>query len=327
MEGYKKRKKNVLVTGGAGFIGSNLVEALLNDDRVEKVRVLDNLSNGFRHNIDEFLSRPDFEFVEGDIRDFNTCVEACKDMDLVSHQAALGSVPRSIKDPITTDKVNIGGTLNMFQAVKETATTKRIVFAASSSTYGDSVGLPKIENKIGKPLSPYAITKYVNELYADVYSKTYEGFEYIGLRYFNVFGPKQDPNGAYAAVIPLFMKAAIEAQSPTINGDGSYSRDFTFVANAVQANIKSLFSDNDAAINEIYNVACGYKTTLNELWGNIRDISGTSVEAVYRDFRKGDIPHSLADISKIKNNLDYELTHRIEEGLQIAFDWYKQNYF
>ena len=232
-----KLKSNILVTGGAGFIGSNLVEALLNDDRVATVRVLDNLSNGFMHNIDEFMDRGDFEFIEGDITDYDTCIKASTGMDLISHQAALGSVPRSIKDPITSDRVNIGGTLNMFQAVRECG-VKRIVFAASSSTYGDSQGLPKVEDKIGKPLSPYAITKYVNELYADVFARTYDNFEYIGLRYFNIFGPKQDPHGAYAAVIPLFMKAAVEGNAPTINGDGTFSRDFTYVPNAVQANIK-----------------------------------------------------------------------------------------
>jgi len=209
------KKKNVLVTGGAGFIGSNLVEALLNDDRVGLVRVLDNLSSGFQKNIEEFLDNENFEFIEGDIRNYDTCLTACQGIDLISHQAALGSVPRSIKDPITSNDVNIGGTLNIFQAVVN-SDVSRVIFAASSSTYGDSVGLPKVEHSIGMPLSPYAITKYVNELYADVFARTYD-FEFIGLRYFNIFGPKQDPNGAYAAVIPLFFKAALENNAPTIN--------------------------------------------------------------------------------------------------------------
>lgn len=315
-------KKNILVTGGAGFIGSNLVAALLADERVHKIRVLDNLSNGFKHNIEEFFGNPLFEFMEGDITDYETCVKACQGMDLVSHQAALGSVPRSIKDPITSDKVNTGGTLNMFTAVKESKVS-RIVFAASSSTYGDSEGLPKIEHTIGKPLSPYAITKYVNELYADVFARTYQGFEYIGLRYFNVFGPKQDPNGAYAAVIPLFMKAAIEHKGPTINGDGSYSRDFTYVDNAVEANICALFSEKEEAVNEIYNVACGDRTTLKELWQHIADISQTTATPTYGPFREGDIPHSLASIAKAKENLGYTGKIKIKEGLKKAFEFYK----
>ena len=314
-------KKNILVTGGAGFIGSNLVEALLNDDRVNKVRVLDNLSNGFLHNIEEFISNPDFEFIEGDITDYDTCVEACKGMDLVSHQAALGSVPRSIKDPITSDRVNIGGTLNMFTAVKD-SNVKRIVFAASSSTYGDSKNLPKVEHIIGKPLSPYAITKYVNELYADVFARTYQNFEYVALRYFNVFGPKQDPNGAYAAVIPLFIKAAINEQSPTINGDGTYSRDFTYVANAVQANIKAMFSDNVDAINQVYNVACGERTTLNELWTYIQDTSKCKVNVEYTENRVGDIPHSLASIDKANALLDYNPHVYVKQGLINTYDWF-----
>lgn len=306
--------KSVLVTGGAGFIGSNLVEALLQDPRVGMVRVLDNLSNGFYHNIEEFIGRDDFEFIEGDIRDYDTCVKACKGMDVVSHQAALGSVPRSIKDPITTDQVNTGGTLNMFNAVKESE-VKRIVFAASSSTYGDSEGLPKVEHIIGKPLSPYAITKYVNELYADVFARTYDSFEYIGLRYFNVFGPKQDPNGAYAAVIPLFMKAAQEGKAPTINGDGSYSRDFTYVENAVQANLLALFTEKEEAVNEIYNVACGERTTLKELWEMICEVHGIDIAPSYGPNRDGDIPHSLADIGKIEKHLNYHAEINVNKGL------------
>ncbi|MDF1694599.1 MAG: SDR family oxidoreductase [Saprospiraceae bacterium] len=320
-------KVNVLITGGAGFIGSNLVKALLNDERVEKVRVLDNLSNGFKHNIEEFLKLSNFEFIEGDIRDYETCKKACKDMDLVSHQAALGSVPRSIKDPRTTDSVNIGGTLNIFQAIRE-CKVKRIVFAASSSTYGDSKGLPKVEHVIGKPLSPYAITKYVNELYADVFARTYNDFEYVGLRYFNVFGPKQDPNGAYAAVIPLFMKAAVENTSPTINGDGEFSRDFTFVDNAVQANIRALFISNekDEVVNEVYNVACGERTTLNQLWSYIQSASGNSIPAIHGPNRVGDIPHSLASIDKAKSKLLYDPEIQVKEGLRITYQWFVKNH-
>lgn len=342
---------SVLVTGGAGFIGSNLVEALLNDKRVAKVRVLDNLSNGFMHNVAEFMDRDDFEFIEGDITDYNTCVKACTGMHLVSHQAALGSVPRSIKDPITSDRVNTGGTLNMFQAVRECG-VKRIIFAASSSTYGDSEGLPKVEHIIGKPLSPYAITKYVNELYADVFARTYDSFEYIGLRYFNVFGPKQDPNGAYAAVIPLFMKAAVEGNAPTINGDGTYSRDFTYVDNAVQANIKALFispfgggkgvesavhkkldPDNRLSsgvhldpsaspVNQIYNLACGDRTTLNQLWEYIQEASGVNKPASHGPSRVGDIPHSLASIEKAKRHLGYNPEVRVKQGIQKTYEWF-----
>lgn len=315
----QSRLKSVLVTGGAGFIGSNLVEALLKDERVAKVRVLDNLSNGFFHNIEEFSSNSRFEFVEGDIRDYSTCLKACEGMDLVSHQAALGSVPRSIKDPLTTDQVNTGGTLNMFYAVKETQ-VERIIFAASSSTYGDSEGLPKVEHTIGKPLSPYAITKFVNELYADVFSRTYESFEYIGLRYFNVFGPKQDPNGAYAAVIPLFMKAAQMDESPTINGDGSYSRDFTYVSNAVDANMKALFTANSDAVNEIYNVACGQRTTLAELWNMICEVSGKIILPKYGPIREGDIPHSLASIEKARQFLGYNPKVSVFDGLKLLLE-------
>lgn len=315
-------KKNILVTGGAGFIGSNLVEALLADNRVGKVRVLDNLATGFKKNIASFLDNERFEFVEGDIRNFEHCLAACKDMHLISHQAALGSVPRSIKDPLTTNEVNITGTLNVFQAAVQSG-IKRVIFAASSSTYGDSKELPKVEHIIGKPLSPYAVTKYVMELYADVFSKTYD-FEYIGLRYFNVFGPKQDPSGAYAAVIPLFMKAAIEGKIPTINGDGTYSRDFTYVANAVHANMLGLFVTNEKAINQVYNIAFGKRTTLNELWSNIQRISGTTINVVHGENREGDIPHSLADISKARNYLEYNPEISIEEGLKKAYAWYNK---
>lgn len=317
------KKYNILVTGGAGFIGSNIVKILLQDPRVGRVRVFDNFSAGFRKNLDPFMENEQFELFEGDIRDFNTCLLAVKGIDLITHQAARGSVPRSIKDPLTTNEVNITGTLNIFQAAVK-AGIKRVVFAASSSTYGDSENLPKVEHIIGRPLSPYAITKYVNELYADVYSKTYD-FEYIGLRYFNVFGPNQDPNGAYAAVIPLFMKAATEDVSPRINGDGTYSRDFTFVTNAVQANIRALFSDNTEAVNQIYNIAFGNRTTLNELWEAIKRVSGTTVDSQHGPNRVGDIPHSLADISKAKKLLGYNPEVNVADGIEETFHWFKKN--
>lgn len=304
----------VLVTGGAGFIGSNLVGALLKDERVTFVRVLDNLATGYKKNIQEYNEYAKFEFLEGDIRSIEICKEATKGMDLISHQAALGSVPRSIKDPLTTNDVNINGTLNIFQAAVHNK-IKRVVFAASSSTYGDSKGLPKVEHTIGRPLSPYAVTKYVNELYADVFARTYD-FEYIGLRYFNVFGPKQDPNGAYAAVIPLFFKAALTNQSPTINGDGTFSRDFTYVDNAVQANILSLFTENHKAVNEVYNVACGKQTSLNELWEMIKKITNSTANPIYGPERIGDIPHSLANISKIQEVLRYIAESNINSSLE-----------
>ena len=312
--------QNVLVTGGAGFIGSNIVASLLIDPRVSKVRVLDNLSTGFLHNIQDFFNNPKFEFIEGDIRGFDTCLKATEGIQLITHQAALGSVPRSIKDPITTNEVNIGGTLNIFNAAVQNK-VKRVVFAASSSTYGDSQGLPKVEHIIGKPLSPYAVTKYVNELYADVFARTYD-FEYVGLRYFNVFGPKQDPNGAYAAVIPLFFKAALDGIGPIINGDGTNSRDFTFVDNAVEANILALFSENREAINQVYNVACGERTNLNELWSNIKLITNSNAEATHGPNRSGDIPHSLASIDKAQSLLNYTGKIKLKEGLERAFEFY-----
>jgi UDP-N-acetylglucosamine 4-epimerase len=316
-------KKDILVTGGAGFIGSNLVGALLNDDRVGRVRVLDNLSTGFMRNIEGFQGNPNFEFLLGDIRDYNTCTKACKDFHYIAHQAALGSVPRSIKDPITSNEVNISGTLNVYTAAKETG-IKRVVYAASSSTYGDSKELPKVEDRIGRPLSPYAVTKLVNEQYARVFADLYN-MELIGLRYFNVFGPRQNPNGAYAAVIPLFINAAIDNKAPFINGDGSYSRDFTYVANAVQANILALFTENENAVNQIYNVAFGERTTLNELWHYIKEVSGTVVTPEHRENRIGDIPHSLADISKAKKYLKYNPQVDVKKGLEKAFEWYSES--
>ena len=312
---------NILVSGGAGFIGSNIVEALLQDKRVNKVRVLDNLSNGHRHNIEPFISNPQFEFIEGDIRDFKVCLDACKGMDKVCHQAALGSVPRSIKAPLTTNEVNITGTLNVFTAAKDVG-IDRIVYACSSSTYGDSHALPKREEVIGQPISPYAVTKLVNELYAKVFAQLYD-MKFIGLRYFNVFGPRQDPYGAYAAVIPLFVKAIMTQEAPTIYGDGLQSRDFTYVNNAVQANLKALFIRNDDAFNEVYNIACGERTTVVELFYILKEIAGVDLEPNFLESRIGDVKHSHADISKAKNYLGYTPEVNVKEGLEKVYEWYK----
>ena len=312
---------NILVTGGAGFIGSNLVESLLNDQKVNCVRVLDNLSTGYAENVEEFFSSPKFEFIQADIRDFSACLRACDGVDVISHQAALGSVPRSINDPYTTNEVNITGTLNVFIAAKEKQ-IHRVVYAASSSTYGDHPALPKKEEQIGKPLSPYAVTKYVNELYADVFARLYN-LEFIGLRYFNVFGPKQSPNGPYAAVIPLFVDAMLSGRRPVINGDGEQSRDFTYVSNAVQANILSLFTDKKEAINQVYNIAFGKQTSLLQLAQYLRKISGSNVESAHAPERAGDVKHSLADISKARRLLGYSPDVSIEEGLKKTFEWYK----
>lgn len=311
----------ILVTGGAGFIGSNLVEQLLQDERVTAVRVLDNLATGSRSNISPFETDPRFEFMEGDIRDYTTCVKAVSGMDRITHQAALGSVPRSINDPLTTNDVNITGTLNIFTAAKE-ANLKRIVYAASSSTYGDHPGLPKVEDKIGNPLSPYAVTKYVNELYAGVYANLY-GLELIGLRYFNIFGPRQNPAGPYAAVIPLFAEALLKDKAPTINGDGSHSRDFTYVDNAVRANILSLFTDNKEAVNQVYNIACGQQTSLLELFEGLKKEAGSSLQPIHGPERTGDVKHSLADISKARRFLGYEPSIDMKEGLKRTFLWYR----
>ena len=308
-----------LVTGGAGFIGSNLVEYLLKF-KAKKVRVLDDFSNGYRENITDFKSNPAFELIEGDIRNLETCIEAMIGVDYVSHQAALGSVPRSINDPRTTNDVNVSGFLNMMIALKESSSVKRMVYAASSSTYGDSISLPKVEDHIGKPLSPYAVTKYVNELYADVFGKTYKT-DVIGLRYFNVFGPKQSPNGAYAAVIPLFMQALKEGKSPTINGDGEQTRDFTFVDNAVQANIKGFFASN-AASNQVFNVACGERITVNYLWDSLKLAANSNLEVIYGPERQGDVKDSLADISKAKSLLNYQPEFTVREGLKTTWDWF-----
>ena len=314
-------KKNVLVTGGAGFIGSNLVESLLKDERVGIVRVFDNLATGSLSNLERFNSNTDFEFFEGDIRSYDDCIKACANMHLISHQAALGSVPRSVKDPITTNEVNIGGTLNVFTAAKESG-IRRVVYAASSSTYGDSTNMPKVEHIIGNPLSPYAITKYVNEMYATVFHSLYN-LDFIGFRYFNVFGPYQNPNGEYAAVIPIFANAILKNYPPVINGDGSISRDFTSVDNAVQANILGLFTNSSEAVNQVYNVACGESTTLKQLFLHLTQISDSNLQPIYGTPRRGDIPHSLADIEKIKILLGYTPLINVKEGLQKTLAWYK----
>ena len=314
-------KYQFLITGGAGFIGSNLVEYLLKYG-AGKVRVLDNFSTGFHQNIERFKDNPAFELMEGDIRDFETCKKAVDGIDYVSHQAALGSVPRSINDPITTNEVNISGFLNMLCAVKASK-VKRVVYAASSSTYGDSKTLPKVENVIGKPLSPYAVTKYVNELYADVFAKTY-GIQIIGLRYFNIFGPGQSPQGEYAAVIPLFIKAVKEGVAAFINGNGEQTRDFTYIENAIQANIKALFVDDESAVNQVYNIACAERTSLNNVWDMINKIAGKNIKANYRDNRAGDIKDSLADISKARQTLAYNPLFSLYEGLIETFNFERQ---
>jgi len=321
------REKQILVTGGAGFIGSNLCETLLNNNI--KVVCLDNFSTGNRKNIKPFLRDKNFELIEGDIRNLEDCKKACSGVDYVLHQAALGSVPRSIKDPITTNDVNVSGFLNMLVATRD-ANVKRFVYAASSSTYGDHKSLPKVEEIIGKPLSPYAITKYVNELYADNFHTTYN-LDSIGLRYFNVFGKRQDPNGAYAAVIPKFVQQFINHESPVINGDGSYSRDFTYIDNVVQMNINAITTENQEALNTIYNVAYGEQTTLNELTNLLKvylsefDSSIKNIEVKHQEHRVGDIPHSLASIEKAERLLNYKPKYDISNGLKEAITWYWEN--
>ncbi len=317
----------VLVTGGAGFIGSNLCEALLNNGNY--VVCLDNFSTGKRENIIPFIELQNFKLIEGDIRDMESCYEACNDIDYVLHQAALGSVPRSIKDPITSNEVNISGFLNMLVAARD-SNVRRFIYAASSSTYGDSKGMPKVEEIIGNPLSPYAITKYVNELYAGVFGMTY-GIETVGLRYFNVFGRRQDPNGAYAAVIPKFTMQLMKHESPTINGDGSFSRDFTYIDNVVQMNTRAMMADNKKALNTVYNVAFGERTDLNELVNLLKEYLSefdpeiSKVEVIYGPERQGDVPHSLASIEKAKNLLDYNPKFDIKDGLKEAVNWYWAN--
>lgn len=319
----------VLVTGGAGFIGSNLCEALLKEGVT--VRCLDNFATGKIENILSLLEQysSTFQLQVGDIRNMNDCRKAVDGMEYVLHEAALGSVPRSVKDPLTTNEVNIGGFLNMLVAARD-AGIKRFVFAASSSTYGDSCHMPKVEDVIGRPLSPYAVTKYVNELYADVFACTY-GIEYIGLRYFNVFGRRQDPFGAYAAVIPLFVKQLMKHESPVINGDGEYSRDFTYIDNVVQMNLLALTTNSREAVNQIYNTAYGERTTLNQLVGYLKeflsefDLEIANVEVLHGSNRLGDIPHSLACIDKARKLLDYDPKYSIKDGLLEAVKWYWDN--
>ena len=310
-----------LITGGAGFIGSNIVEYLIKH-KAGFVRVLDNLSTGNIQNIEKYIGHSNFEFIEGDIRDFEICKKATENIDYITHQAALGSVPRSIKDPLLTNSVNISGFLNILTAAKEEKGLKKFIYAASSSTYGDHPGLPKIEEKIGQPLSPYAITKYVNELYGDVFSRIYN-FHSIGLRYFNVFGPNQSPDNPYAAVIPLFLRAAKMKINPVINGDGNTSRDFTYVENAVEANIKALLNTKDVNSHEVLNIAFGAQTSLKELWEIICSISKLSIKPKFREERIGDVKHSLAEISKAKRLIGYHPKVNIKKGLELTIDSYK----
>lgn len=323
----KLEAKNILITGGAGFIGSNLCETLI--QLGTKVTCLDNFATGFMKNLDAVIDNPNFTLIEGDIRDLETCKKACENQDFVLHEAALGSVPRSINDPITSNNVNVGGFLNMLVAARD-ARVKRFVYAASSSTYGDHEALPKVEDRIGKPLSPYAITKYVNELYADVFKRTYD-FDTIGLRYFNVFGRKQNPGGAYAAVIPKFVMQFMNHESPVINGGGEYSRDFTYIDNVILMNLLALASENPEAQNQVYNTAVGERTTLNDLVKYLKeyltelDPKIADVEVIYGDYRKGDVPHSLASIGKARDFLGYNPQFSMKEGLKEAVKWYWEN--
>jgi UDP-N-acetylglucosamine/UDP-N-acetylgalactosamine 4-epimerase len=313
--------KKIIVTGGAGFIGSNLTKALLADARVDRVRVIDDLSNGYKSNIEPCLSSHKFDFVQADICDYDKMLELTSGFDLISHQAALGSVPRSIANPMRSTQVNIDGTVNiLFAAVQNKIA--RVVLACSSSTYGDSLDLPKKEDRIGKPLSPYAITKFANELYAEVFKNTYD-LDFIGLRYFNVFGPGQSPDNPYAAVVPLFCRAFIDGKQPVIFGDGTHSRDFTYVDNAVQANILSLFTDDKKALNQVYNVACGEQVRLDEMVKTLQKISGKNILPIHGPERIGDVKHSKADIDKIKTLLGYKPEVFFEEGLSKVYAWYR----
>ena len=319
--------KNILVTGGAGFIGSNLCEKLL--DKGNNVVCLDNFATGSFNNLKSIIEHPNFKLLVGDIRNIDDCKKAVENVEYVFHEAALGSVPRSINDPITSNEVNVNGFLNMLIASRD-AGVKRFIYAASSSTYGDSKSLPKVEDVIGKPLSPYAITKYVNELYADVFSKTY-GIECIGLRYFNVFGRKQNPFGAYAAVIPLFVMKLINHESPIINGDGEYSRDFTYIDNVLDMNILALNTTNPDAVNTVYNTAFGERTTLNQLVTYLKEFLSkfdpkiADVDIIYGPNRTGDIPHSLASVDKAKRLLGYNPEYSMRDGLKEAVEWYWHN--
>tara|TARA_R110002126_G_scaffold177475_3_gene326409 strand:+ start:2453 stop:3445 length:993 start_codon:yes stop_codon:yes gene_type:complete len=318
---------HILVTGGAGFIGSNLCNELIQNGN--QVTCLDNFATGKRKNLTSIVNHQNFTLIEGDIRNLSDCQKACDGVDYILHQAALGSVPRSINDPITSNNVNVSGFLNMLVAARD-AKVKRFIYAASSSTYGDSTNMPKVEDIIGKPLSPYAITKYVNELYADVFSKTY-GIETIGLRYFNVFGRKQDPNGAYAAVIPKFVMQLMKHESPVINGDGSFSRDFTYIDNVIQMNVRAMVCDNQNAMNTVYNTAYGERTDLNELTELLKEYLGEfdpkikEVKNVYGPTRAGDVPHSLASVDKAKALLHYDPQYDIKTGLKEAVKWYWEN--
>jgi len=314
---------NFLITGGAGFIGSNIAEYLLKHG-AGHVRVLDNLSEGKLENIQPFMELNNFDFLEGDITDLDTCRKAADGVHYVTHQAALGSVPRSIETPTITNDANVNGFLNMLTAAKD-AGVKRFVYASSSSVYGDHPELPKLEANIGNQLSPYAVSKYVNELYSSVFAGCY-GFETIGLRYFNVFGPRQKPDGPYAAVIPLFMDALLKGNSPMINGDGEQSRDFTFVVNAVEANIRGMFSNVSGATGKVYNVAYGQRRTVNQLFNTLKSLSKSEIEASYRDPRPGDVRHSLADISQAKEFLGYDPQYDIDRGLDITFEWFRQRF-
>ena len=312
-----------LVSGGAGFIGSNIVEYLLKNG-AGKVRVFDNLATGRMSNIDEFKSNPAFEFLEGDLRQLDDCRKACTGIDFVSHQAALGSVPRSINEPWNTNDVNVSGFVNMLSAAKD-AGVKNFVYASSSSVYGDEKGLPKVEDKIGKQLSPYAVSKYANELYADVFHKVY-GMNILGLRYFNIFGPKQDPNGQYAAVIPLFVSKIMKQEAVFIDGDGEQTRDFTFVENAVQANVRAMLCDLPDAFGQVYNIAVGENFSVNQLYSSIQQLLQSNHAATYRETRKGDVRNSLADISKAEKLLGYEPKFDFKNGLEITVAYFKALY-
>jgi UDP-N-acetylglucosamine/UDP-N-acetylgalactosamine 4-epimerase len=312
-----------LVTGGAGFIGGHIAEYLLKNG-AKKVRVLDNLVNGFQANVDILRQYSGFEFMEGDIRNLDTCMQACEGINFVSHQAALGSVPRSIKEPYNTNDVNVGGFVNMLKAAVDNQVSQ-FVYASSSSVYGDEPTLPKKEDRVGNCLSPYAVSKKANELYAQVFASVY-GLKLMGFRYFNIFGPRQDPDGPYAAVIPLFVKGIIKRTPVYINGDGEQTRDFTFVDNAVQVNIKGMLTDNAEALGKVYNVAVGEKFSVNYLYNAVREYLGSDFEATYREERAGDVRHSLADISLAGNLLGYKPVKRFEDGLTETIEFFKKMY-
>ncbi len=313
--------KNILVTGGAGFIGSNIVGTLLEDERTKKVIVLDNLSTGYFTNIQEYENHKKFEFVKGDIRNFELCDQLCQRVDLICHQAALGSIPRSVENPAETNDVNVSGSVNlMWAAVKNSV--KRIVFASSSSVYGEEKSLPKVEEKIGQVFSPYALSKQMTESYAKIFSQLY-ALEFIGLRYFNVFGPKQNSKGPYSSVIPLFIKAALNNQQPKIYGNGEQSRDFTYVENAVEANIQALFSSNENNLNQFYNIGCEMRTSVNEVWKSIKNICQSQLDPIYHESRSGDVMHSFADITKAKDLLKYNPQIKLNNGLLKTINWFK----